>query len=169
MKRVSYLEAMALATERMSNGGAFLSVGGDRPNTMTIGWGSIGFYWDRPVFIALVRPSRHTFGMLNETRCFTVSVPTADPMRRQLTFAGTVSGRDVNKFEGHGLTSAPAQAVDAPIVRECGLHFECVVRLEQDMTADRMDADVRRAAYPSGDLHRMYFGEIVACYRTDEN
>lgn len=168
MKQIPYLEAMALATERMSNGGVFLTVGGDAPNTMTIGWGAIGYYWKRPVFNALVRPSRHTYDILNREMCFTVSVPTQDSMKRQLGFAGTTSGRDVNKFEGHGLSAAPAQHVSAPIVKECGLHFECVVRLVQDMTLDRMDPDVQRMGYPNGDLHTMYFGEIVACYRTDE-
>ncbi len=168
MKQISYLEAMALATDRMSHGGAFLTVGGSAPNTMTIGWGAVGFYWARPVLTVVVRPSRHTHALLEAQGSFTVSVPTADPLKQQLAFAGTASGRDVNKFDGHGLTAVPAQAVDAPIVRECGLHFECVLRLAQDMTPDRMDEGVQKAAYPKGDLHTLFFGEIVACYRTDE-
>ena len=81
--------------------------------------------------------------------------------------AGTASGRDVDKFSGHGLTAIPALKVDAPIVAECGLHFECQVRLTQEMTADRMDPSVLRTAYPQGDLHTMFFGEILACYETD--
>ncbi|MDL2205743.1 flavin reductase family protein [Eubacteriales bacterium OttesenSCG-928-N13] len=169
MKQISYLDAMALTTERMSNGGVFLSVGGDVPNTMTIGWGAVGYYWKKPVFTVVVRPSRHTYPVLNERKCFTVSVPTGDPLKQQLGFTGTKSGSELNKFDGHGLTAVPAQQVDAPIVKECGLHFECVVRLVQDMTTDQMDPQVEQSAYPTGDLHRMYFGEIVACYRTDEN
>lgn len=167
MLQISYLEAMQLATDRMSHGGVFLTVGGAVPNTMTIGWGAVGYYWNRPVFTVVVRPSRHTYGLIGEGKSFTVSVPTGDPLKQQLAFAGTASGRDGNKFEGHGLTAAPAQKVDAPIVKECGLHFECVVRLVQDMTTDRMDGGVEKMAYPGGDVHTMYFGEIVACYRTD--
>ncbi len=166
MRDIPYTEAMAIATERLTRGGAFLTVGGQTPNTMTIGWGSIGFFWNRPVFLAVVRPSRHTYDLLTQSGTFTVSVPTKNALKAELAFAGTASGRDVDKFSGHGLTAAPARMVDAPIVAECGLHFECRVRLAQDMTPERMDPDVIKTAYPRGDLHTMYFGEILACYET---
>ncbi len=167
MKEVLYTDTMALTTQRLTLGGAFLSVGSPTPNVMTIGWGSIGFFWNRPVFLAVVRPSRHTHDILLQTGCFTVSVPTARDLKAELAFAGTASGRDVDKFSGHGLTAVPAQKVAAPIVKECGLHFECQVHLVQAMTEDRMSPAVLRAAYPHGDLHTMFFGEILACYETD--
>lgn len=167
MKMIPYTEAMARATWKLSHGGVFLSVGGPTPNTMTIGWASIGFFWNRPVFMAVVRPSRHSYGLIENTGAFTVSVPTTRDLKAELAFAGTASGRDTDKFSGHGLTAAPAQAVDAPIVAECGLHFECAVRLAQPMTADQMAPEVLRSAYPQGDLHTMYFGEILKCYETD--
>lgn len=167
MKEISYTDAMALTTQKLTHGGAFLSVGGPTPNTMTIGWGAIGFFWNRPVFLAVVRQSRHTHGLLTGSGAFTISVPTKSDLKRQLAFAGTASGREVDKFSGHGLTAAPARKVDAPIVAECGLHFECQVRLMQDMTADRMDPNVLKTAYPQGDLHTLFFGEILACYETD--
>lgn len=168
MKRVEYLEAMALVTERMSDGGVFLTVDGEHPNTMTIGWGSMGYIWSRPVFMALVRPTRHSYDILKKQGCFTVSVPLDDGLKQQLVFAGTKSGREVAKFDGHGLSAAPAQKVSAPIVAECALHIECVTKLTQDMTTDQMDEAVRQMAYPGGNLHTMFFGEIVACYRTDQ-
>lgn len=167
MREVVYTDGMALATQRMSHGGVFLTVGGEVPNTMTIGWGSIGFFWNRPVFVAVVRPSRHTYGMLMKAAEFTVSVPMARDLKAELAFAGSASGRDVDKFSGHGLTAVPAQKIDAPIVAECGLHYECKVRLVQMMTADRMDPGVLRLAYPNGDLHAMFFGEILTCYETE--
>ena len=61
MKHVNYLEIMGEVTEQMSRGGVFLNVGGEQPNTMTIGWGWIGYCWKKPVFVAVVRPQRHTF------------------------------------------------------------------------------------------------------------
>ncbi len=167
MKEILYTEAMARTTQKLSHGGAFLTVGGSTPNTMTIGWGAIGFFWNRPVFLAVVRASRHTHDMLLSSCAFTVSVPTNRDLKAELAFAGTASGRDVDKFSGHGLTAAPALKVDAPIVAECGLHFECRVRLTQEMTEGRMDPSVLKTAYPHGDLHTMFFGEILACYETD--
>jgi flavin reductase (DIM6/NTAB) family NADH-FMN oxidoreductase RutF len=167
VKEILYTEAMARATQKLSRGGAFLTVGGPTPNTMTIGWGSIGFFWNRPVFLAVVRFSRHTHGLLLSSGTFTVSVPGKNDLKQELAFAGTASGRDVDKFSGHGLTALPARKVDAPIVAECDLHFECRVRLMQDMTPDRMDPSVLKTAYPSGDLHTMFFGEILACYEME--
>ena len=167
MKQISYLEAMALTTERMSDGGVFLSIGGETPNTLTIGWGAVGYYWRRPVFTAVIRPQRFSYAPLLKEGKFTVSVPTKNPLKKELAFCGTKSGRDVDKFDGHGITMGKAQMFDAPIVNECGIHFECVVKLVQDMTPDRMDKEVIDSAYPAGDMHTMFFGEIVACYTTD--
>ncbi len=166
MKEIGYIDAAAQTLRKLSRGGIFLSVGGRTPNTMTIGWASVGFFWNKPVFLAVVRKSRHTHAVLERSQEFTVSVPVACDLKEQLAFAGTTSGRDVDKFDGHGLTAAPALQVDAPIVAECGLHFECVVRLAQDMTRERMDPQVLRSAYPQGDLHTMFYGEIVRCYET---
>jgi flavin reductase (DIM6/NTAB) family NADH-FMN oxidoreductase RutF len=167
MRNVDYLDVIALATDKMTGDGAFLSVAGETPNTMTIGWGSIGYYWGKPAFIVIVRPQRHTHGLLATAGEFTVSVPTCNPLTEELRFAGTKSGAQYDKFNGHGITPAPAQCVSAPIVRECGLHFECKVRLMQRMDPEGMCGDILASAYPKGDMHTMFFGEIVTCYYTD--
>lgn len=168
MKEVDYKDVMGETMEKMARGGVFLTVGGEHPNTMTIGWGWIGHCWNKPVFAVVVRPQRHTYEMLKKAGEFTVSVPTTAPLQKELAFAGTQSGRDVDKFDGHGLTALPAQHVQAPIVGECGLHFECKTLLVQDMTEDQMSAEVVERSYPEKDFHTIFFGEIVACYRTDE-
>lgn len=167
MKEISYLNAIETTTEHLQHGGVFLSVGGEAPNTMTIGWGSVGCIWNRPVFMVLVRAQRHTYDLLRAAGEFTVSVPTKNPLKQELAFAGTQSGRDFDKFTGHGISAAPAQLVNAPIVRECGLHFECRTLLTQDMTPDRMDPSIIQYTYRAGDFHTMFFGEILRCYSTD--
>lgn len=167
MKEISYLNAIETTTEHLQHGGVFLSVGGEAPNTMTIGWGSVGCIWNRPVFMVLVRAQRHTYDLLRAAGEFTVSVPTKNPLKQELAFAGTQSGRDFDKFTGHGISAAPAQLVKAPIVRECGLHFECRTLLTQDMTPDRMDPSIIQYTYRAGDFHTMFFGEILRCYSTD--
>lgn len=167
IREISYLDGIAHTLDKMAHGGVFLSVGGARPNTMTIGWGWIGYCWKKNVFAVVVRPQRFTYAPLIEQGAFTVSVPTVNSLRSELAFAGSHSGRDVDKFSGHGLTALPARAVSAPIIAECGLHFECRTLLTQDMTPDRMDAAVTDACYPQRDFHTMFFGEILSCYRTD--
>jgi len=168
MKEIDYKQALEQTVKHLEKGGIFLTVGGEKPNTMTIGWATIGCIWNKPVFMALVRPQRHTYELMKQQGEFTVSVPTTSPLKEQLIFAGRRSGRDVNKFKDNGITAIPAQKVNAPVIAECGLHFECKTLLTQDMTGDRMAASVRNGCYPSEDYHTMFFGEIVACYTTDE-
>lgn len=152
--------------EKMYHGGVFLTVGGETPNTMTIGWGSIGVYWYMDVMTVCVRPQRHTYTLLETNPEFTVSVPIKNDCKEQLRFAGSVSGRDVDKFDGHGLTAVPGRSVNAPVVGECGLHFECRLKMKTDMA--NMDQGVLDRWYPERDLHTLYFAEIVDCYYTEE-
>lgn len=169
MKDIKYLDVLGYITEQMGQkGGVFLNVPGKTANTMTIGWGFPGWSWGRPVFCTLVRPQRHTYGLIKASDCFTVSVPTSADLSKQLVMAGTLSGRDIDKFQGHGLTAAPALKVSAPIVAECGLHIECRIVFSQAMADGDMDAEMMRRCYPAHDFHDMFFGEVVACYATDE-
>jgi len=163
MQDMRYLDTIAFATERMSTTGVFLNVAGAKPNTMNVGWGSFGILWSKPCITLVVRPQRFTYQMLIDAQEFSVSVP-YEPMAEELMFAGTASGRDVDKFQGHGLTAAPARLVSAPIIRECALHYECKVKLMQNMTPDRLDPEIARVNYPARDFHTLFFGEVLACY-----
>ncbi len=138
-----------------------------RPNVMTIGWGTIGIVWGRPVFIVLVRPSRYTFQCIEATEDFTVNIPSPD-MAKIVAACGTLSGRDHDKFAEQGLTPAPALKIKSPIVQECPLNFECKVAARNDLIGAGLAGWVEREYYPEGDLHRVYFGEIL-CVRADED
>ena len=61
--RVRYTDLFAQTIQRMREDGLLLvTLGADgKANVMTIGWGTMGSIWSRPVFIVLVRPSRHTY------------------------------------------------------------------------------------------------------------
>lgn len=168
MKEINYLDAVRITTERLANGGVFLTVKGEQPNTMTIGWGSVGYAWKKPVFTVMVRPQRHTYDMIRNAGEFTVSVPTVNSLKDELIFAGTKSGRDLNKFEGHGLTAVPGRKIETPVVGECGLHFECRTLFAQDITPNHMLPELAGGIYKANDFHTLFFGEIIACYTTDE-
>ena len=72
MHTVGYLENADLMMERIKKG-AFLTVLADgKVNTMTIGWATLGFIWQRPVLMIAVRDSRHTFSLLEKIDNFTV-------------------------------------------------------------------------------------------------
>jgi aminoglycoside phosphotransferase (APT) family kinase protein len=75
MKEVDYMAVAEKAMNQIKQG-AFLTVrAGEALNTMTIGWATIGYVWRKPVFMVLVRDSRHTFGIIEKAADFTVSVP----------------------------------------------------------------------------------------------
>ena len=166
MKELNYAEALPLFDACLGKEGVFLSVAGEKPNTMTISWGFHGVMWGLPMIVAMVRPTRYTFAHLVATGEFTVSIPTINPLKQELMFVGAASGRDVDKFSGHGLTAVPALSVSAPVVKECGLHFECVVRYIDQMNEENV-APFGSQWYAKKDFHTLFFGEIVSCYTTD--
>ena len=168
MQNVNYLDVISQATRQMSRGRALLTVGGDSPNTMTIAWGSIGYCWNRPVFTVYVRPCRHTHDILKAQGKFTVSIMLDDADTDIFSFAGRTSGRDTDKFSGHGITAVPGQKVDCPVIGECQLHFECELLQQTAMRPETMRPDVTERQYTrEPDFHTIYMGEIVNCYRTD--
>ena len=165
-KSVDYSECLVETVKALEEGRVLLVSKGrqGRPNAMTIGWGTIGVIWGRPVFIALVRPSRYTFNLIDETGEFTVNV--APPtLKEAVAFCGTVSGKDQDKFKDKGLTAIPALKVTPPLIRECSIHFECRVVHKNDLVAYEITRPIIAEFYPADDFHRLFFGEILACQR----
>jgi len=167
--QVRFTDYFAQTIQRMRDDGLLLvSTGADgKPNVMTIGWGTIGCIWSRPVFIVLVRPSRHTYGRLEQVNDFTVNVPPRE-IPEAVAHCGTVSGRDHDKFEEAQLTPIPSREVRSPIIKECVVHYECRTLHRNDLVPEALAQAVREEFYPSGDFHRVYFGEIVAAYADED-
>jgi flavin reductase (DIM6/NTAB) family NADH-FMN oxidoreductase RutF len=135
---------------------------GKTANAMTIGWGLIGSVWSRPIFQVAVRPSRYTFELLEKQRNFTVNVlPHA--LDDALTICGTKSGRDRNKLAECGLSAQAGETTGGPVIRESVIHYECRIIHANDFRPEAMIPDVREGAYPSGDYHRVYWGQIIDC------
>lgn len=148
--------------------GAFLSVQANgSANTMTIGWGLMGFIWRKPILMVMVRPSRYTYGLMEATDTFTVSLPRSDIYKEQLAQAGILSGRDMNKFKELHIPVSQAQTVDGPVIDQCGLIVECRTVYKQALNPDDLDPDIRASLYADGDYHMLYFGEVLACYHND--
>ena len=139
--------------------GAYDAAG--KPNLMTIGWGTIGIVWGKPIWVVLVRPSRYTYGCIERQGCFTVNVPTK-AMAEACALCGSRSGRDTDKFAACRLTAEKATTVNAPAVAQCPIVYECRVVHTNDVLPPRLAEEIRAGAYPGGDFHRIYWGEILA-------
>ena len=147
--------------------GAFLSVyDGTNFNTMTIGWGMTGVCWRKPVLMVAVRNSRHTYSILENASDFTVSMPSGN-LRDEIFYCGTKSGRDVDKLRECELKITAARKTTTPIIDTPGLHAECKLIYKSAMDPALLDADYH-ALYPEKDYHTLYYGEILACYETQE-
>jgi len=146
--------------------GAFLTVKKDGEiNTMTIGWATSGVMWGRSVFVIGVRPSRHTFSFLDVGKEFSISVPLNQKLKKELDFCGTRSGRNTNKFNKCSITPCEALGIDVPIVKECGLHFECKVIAKHQLIKEYIDDTINARHYPEDDYHMIYYGEILKSYK----
>ncbi len=97
-----------------------------KSNLITIAWaGSICS--DPPMLSISIRPERHSYDIIKNTREFVVNVTTAK-QAKAVDWCGMVSGRDINKFERTKLTRAPALKLNCPIVLECPINIECQVQ-----------------------------------------
>lgn len=164
IKTIKFNEYSTEALEQLRKG-AFLTVkDGDEVNTMTIGWGSISVVWNKPIFMVAVRYSRHTYNIIEKAKEFTVSIPLAKDLKKELAYCGTKSGRDVNKFEECNLTLLEGQKISTPVIEECELHYECKVVYQQAMEPATLDEGIKKRFYLDNDYHVLYFGEIVDSY-----
>ena len=150
----------------LSRGGAFLTVRGpDRPNTMTIGWGSLGFAWGKPTLTVMVRKSRFTYPLIEKSGEFTVTFPQED-VSEALRFCGTQSGRDVDKIQACRLPLLDGRSVSTPVIGVKGLQYECRTVLRTPMRPEMLDSSIDARHYADHDYHVLYYGEILDCYQT---
>lgn len=139
-------------------------------NTMTIGWGTLGIEWGKPIYTVFVRESRHTKALLDKSLEFTVNVPWGEVDKAILSLCGTRSGRDVDKIAELGLTLEEPEAISVPAIRELPLTLECQVIYRQDQEPTAVNEEntaryyPRSEEFPQGDYHTAYYGQILAAY-----
>ncbi|EKE04284.1 MAG: hypothetical protein ACD_20C00089G0004 [uncultured bacterium] len=166
MREIKFNELSKEMLEQLTKG-AFLTVK-DKDgnlNTMTIAWGSLGYMWRIPVFMVMVRYSRHTYKLIENTDEFSVSFPLNEQLKKELGICGTKSGRDMDKFKECNLTPQKAQKISTPVIGECDLHLECKIAYKQAMEPQFIMSDKVNEVYGTErDYHVLYYGEILACY-----
>jgi flavin reductase (DIM6/NTAB) family NADH-FMN oxidoreductase RutF len=116
-----------------------------RPNIITLAW--VGVVCSQPHQIGVaIRPERYSHPLIEKSRQFVVNIPT-EKLLYAVDLCGTTSGRDSDKFVSTGLTPQPATEVSPPLIAECPVNMECVVRHK----------------LPLGS-HDLFIGEIVAVH-----
>lgn len=162
---MKFYENLSESMKNLSERGAFLTVtnADGTTNTMTISWGYIGFSWERPMFITMIRPQRFTSEVIQNADSFTISIPFSDEMKKALMICGSKSGRDTNKLEAASIEYVPAKSVSGSVVAECDMYYECKIRYCDPLNMEKLNEDIFAKFY-KGDSHDFFFGEIVDVY-----
>lgn len=168
-KTINPLEYADRVAKKLSSGIFLNTRRGDEENTMTIGWGGVEVIWDLPMFVVYVKTSRATYELLGESKVFSVSVPLDDTLNKALAYCGSHSLREGDKFKGAHLTPADARTIDAPIVKEAQLHFECEVVHQLTFDKDLYIESIKGTHKKSDGYHLAYYGKIVDSYLLEED
>ena len=125
-----------------------------KPNIITIGASSICSSSPPTVGVA-IGVGQYSLGLIERTKDFGVNLPDRSQLFES-DYCGTVSGRNLNKFEAAGLTVQPPALITSPLIAECPVSMECKL--------------VERVSLGN---HEWVIGEIVAVhvddrYLTDE-
>ena len=161
MKEISVYDLQENAFSLLKRDWMLVTAGTEQScNTMTISWGGLGVLWGMPVAHLYVRPTRHTYGFVEENERFTLSV-LPEQYRDALKLCGAKSGRDINKFEAAGLT--PVAHDGTVSVAEARLVLVCRKLYIYDIDpAQMLDRSVDR--FYDNDYHRGYIAQIEKAY-----
>lgn len=119
--------------------------GSQRPNIITLAW--VGVVCSEPPQIGIaIRPGRYSHPIIEKSGQFVAAIPSVE-LLRAADLCGTVSGRDVDKFDKAGLTPQPATKVSSPLIAECPVNMECLVRHRLSLGT-----------------HDLFIGEIIALH-----
>ena len=172
-RRINVWDYAGQIIEQTGNGVLLTTKADAQVNTMTIGWGTIGIQWRKPIFIAFVRQSRFTKQLLDKSGEFTINVPVGQLDKKILGICGSKSGRDMDKIKELGLTLEDGEKIGVPGIKELPLTLECRVIYKQDQNLNFLEAESRDHYYAPGsadknDYHTAYYGEILDAYIIEE-
>ena len=141
----------------------------ERFNCCTVGWGSMGTLWNKPVITVYLHPARYTRDFLAENDSFTLSF-FPEAYKKALGILGTLSGRDGDKITPSGLT--PTAMGGSVSYEEAELSFLCRKLYQHRFSKEDLAPEIQAyyqahpAVYPpdaEGEWqpHWVFVGEVV--------
>lgn len=95
-------------------------------NIITIGW--TGIINTRPPMTYIsVRPERHSYSIIKERGEFVINLVPQD-YTKKADWCGVKSGKDCDKFEQMNLTKMRCSQIETPMIEQCPINLECVVK-----------------------------------------
>lgn len=99
-----------------------------------------------PMLAVSISPSSHSYALIKKAGEFVVNIPLAQ-QAWSVDLAGSVSGKNVDKFDLVGLTQQPSVKVNCPAIAEFPINIECKL--------------LDRVQLPTHDL---FIAQVVAVY-----
>ena len=121
----------------------------DEYNIITVAWTGT-LCSDPPLCYISVRPSRHSYGIIQRTGEFVINLVSQE-LAAVADWCGVRSGKDHHKFMETGLTPVRGTKVAAPMIEEAPVNIECKVQ----------------KVIPLG-VHDMFVAEVLAVHAKDE-
>lgn len=158
-KEVNFRDVKENVVSLIADDWALVTAGnGEKLNTMTVSWGSVGELWGKDMATVYIRPQRYTEEFLNSNNYFTISFYPEDKKSIH-GICGSKSGRDVDKVKESGLT--PCFYEKAPYFEEAKLVLVCRKVAKSKFEPEQfIDSTIEDKWYPTKDFHYIYYGEI---------
>ncbi|MCW4020326.1 MAG: flavin reductase family protein [Candidatus Bathyarchaeota archaeon] len=148
MVEVSYSEAMGRRFPEI----VVLVISCDsegKPDVMPAGWSMLTS--GKPPMVAVsIGHTRYTHELIEETGEFVLAFPNEE-MKEFVRYAGSCSGRDIDKFADSGVETLKSKCVKPPLLKDAVACFECKVR-EKLVTGD----------------HTIFAGEVLASHVSEK-
>lgn len=128
-------------------------------NSMTVSWGGIGYFWERPVCFIFIRESRYTKEFADKCDSFTLSFLN-EKYKKEMALFGSKSGKDVDKFKETNLHRTFDLDYNGYYVCESDCVLKCKKLIALDITKDKMPDFIIDEFYKNGDYHTLYICEI---------
>lgn len=163
LQKINAVDITLLPFQKLDKEWALLSAGDQsKMNAMTVSWGTLGTLWNKPITTVFVRPQRYTREFIEQQNYYSLSFLDIQ-YKKQLSYLGTVSGRDEDKIQKSGLTASYDSY--APFIEQASLVLICKKLYCDDIKPDNfICTEVKEQHYPLKDFHRFYIGEIVEAY-----
>ena len=130
----------------------------EKSNTMTVSWGGLDVMWGKDVAYIVIRPQRYTKEFIDQEKTLSLSVLPSGHMQ-DYAYLGRVSGRNENKLEKVGLTTAFEEGT--PYIQEARLVLICEKLFAQPYQPESfLGEGLTQRWYPEEDYHTLYICEI---------
>lgn len=98
----------------------------EKPNIITIAWA--GTVCSSPAMVSIsIRKERYSYDLIKNSSDFVINLVTKELVKKA-DYCGVKSGRDVEKFKEMKLTPRQGKYVQSPVIEECPVNIECVVK-----------------------------------------